>query len=363
MTETPQLLKPAAWPREAALSRLALFPADGFDLDELLAIKEQEKVPVHLVFPVRSSREAENLEQLLAILQPLSGRLIDHIWVAFGGQRPGRLSRLLQAEPRLQIFPARRLLPPDQREAPVGKGAVMRALLYHLVTRAGVTHPRAIVEFLDADIRPAYFHPGWVLGPVGALLRYPPIEAAKVVYQRPRGGRLNTMFRSLVALCPHPGVQALQKLVYLLSGEMAGTLRYWTRQPFKSGYGVETLILLSFALDLLQLSPGTADLDHLVQVYVGQMDHRHSPLTSTLRRNGLDQMAGNVFHTLLEGLAKAGIGPGFPENFAPELSIPLHEPGKAEKLGWLQVTLGDLSLPPLSAYPEVRAALGEENPQ
>ncbi|MCX5889788.1 MAG: hypothetical protein NTY36_10095 [Deltaproteobacteria bacterium] len=362
MTEPPQLIKPSEWPREAALPRLGLLPADGFNLDELLAIKQQEKVPVHVVFPVRTSREAENLEQLLAILQPLCGRLIDQIWVAFGGQRLGRLSRLPLAAPHVTIFPARQLLPPDQRGAPVGKGAVMRALLYHLVTRAGVTQPRSVIEFLDADIRPQYFHPGWVVGPVGAVLRYRQVEAAKVVYQRPRGGRLNTMFRSLVALCPHPAIQALQQLVYLLSGEMAGTLRYWTRQPFKSGYGVETAILLSFALDLLQLSPGTADLDHLVQVYIGRMDHRHSPLTSTPRRRGLDQMAGHVFHTLLEVLARAGIGPSFPENFVPKLSIPLHEQGKAERLGWLQVNLGDLSLPPLDACPEVRTALREVSP-
>ena len=363
MTEPPQLIKPSEWPRETALPRLALFPADGFNIDELLAIKQQGKVPVHVVFPVRSSREAENLERLLAVLQPLSGRLIDQIWVAFGGQRLGRLSRLTQADPHVRIFPARQLLPPDQRKAPVGKGAVMRALLYHLVTRAGLTHPRSVIEFIDADIRPNYFHRNWVVGPVGAILRYRQVEAAKVVYQRPRGGRLNTMFRSLLALCPHPAIQALQKLVYLLSGEMAGTLRYWTRQSFQSGYGVETLILLSFALDLLQLSPGTADLDHLVQVYVGQMDHRHSTLTSTPRRNGLDQMAGNVFHTLFEALARADIGPRLPENFAPKLSIPLHELGKAEHLGWLQVPLGDLTLPPLSAYPEVRTALGEVSPE
>lgn len=173
----------------------------------------------------------------------------------------------------------------------------MRALLYHLVTQAGVTHPRTVTEFLDADIRPQYFHPGWLLGPVGAILWYQQVEAAKVVYQRPRVGRLNTMLRSLLALCPQPGIQALQRLVYLLSGEMAGTLRFWTRQPFKTGYGVETLILLSFALNLLILSPGTADLEHLVQVYVSQMDHRHSPLISTPNQNGLDQMAGHVFHT------------------------------------------------------------------
>lgn len=363
MTETPQLIKPSEWPRGSVLPPLGLLAADSFNLDELMAIKQREQAPVHLVFPVGSSREAGNLEQLLAILQPLNGRFIDQIWLAFGGKSPGKLRRLTLAYPQVRIFPARQFLPPDQREAPLGKGAVMRAFLYHLVTQAEVTHPRAVIEFLDADIRPKYFHPGWVVGPVGAILWFQRLEAAKVVYQRPRGGRLNTMLRSLVALCPHPGMQALQKLVYLLSGELAGTLRFWTTQPFKSGYGVETLILLSFALNLLKLSPDSPDLEHLAQVYVGRMDHRHSPLTSALRQKGLDQMAGHVFHTLLEVLGKANIGPRLPGGFEPRLSIPLHEQGDAEKLGWLEVPLGDTSLPPLGACPEVRAALDKARPQ
>ena len=200
MTEPPKLIKPSEWPRNSA--PLGLLPAASFNLDELVAIKQREQAPVLVVFPVRSSRETENLQHLLTILQPLSGRFIDQIWIAFGGQRLGKLSRLTHAYPTVKIFPARRLLPPDQQEVPVGKGAVMRALLYHLVTQAGVTHPRTVIEFLDADIRPQYFHPGWVLGPVGAILWYQQVEAAKVVYQRPRGGRLNTMLRSLLAPLP-----------------------------------------------------------------------------------------------------------------------------------------------------------------
>ena len=142
---------------------------------------------------------------------------------------------------------------------------------------------------------------------MGAILWFHAVEAAKTVYQRPRGGRLNTMLRSLLALCPHAGVQALQKLAYLLSGEMAGTLKFWSRLPFKTGYGVETKTLLALALNQLGLVPGTPDLDHLVQVYVGRMDHRHAPLTSTPRTRGLDQMAGTVFHTLMESLMEVGL--------------------------------------------------------
>ena len=60
-----------------------------------------------------------------------------------------------------------RRLPPDQQGAPLGKGAAMRAFLYHLVVTENVTHPRAVVAFIDADIRPPYFHPRLGGGPGG----------------------------------------------------------------------------------------------------------------------------------------------------------------------------------------------------
>lgn len=339
---------------------LGLLLPGSLGLTQLIEIKQREKIPVQVVFPVASGREAKNLGLLLATLKPLQSRLIDQVWLAFGGQRPGRLSGLTESFDGVRIFKARQGLPPDQQQAPLGKGAVMRAFLHHLIVAQGVTHPRAVVAFLDADLRPPYFQPHWVAAPVGAILWFHTVEAAKIVYHRPRGGRLNAMLRSLLALCPHPGVQALKKLVYLLSGEIAGTLNFWTKVPFKSGYGVETLILLSLALDQLQLAPGTPDLAHLVQVYVGQMDHRHAPLTSTLRQRGLDQMAGSVFHTLDEALRQAGIMKWrSPALASPTLTIPLPESGYAAQPDWLEVPLGDVTLPPLQTCPEVRAALNQ----
>jgi hypothetical protein len=354
----PQVLRPQNWPRLAPLPLLGLIPAGSFDLKTVEHLKHEAGVPVHLVFPLGRTREAGNLHALLHLLQPLCSTFLDQVWVAFGGQRPAGLSRLTKTFPHVKIFPAARMRPPDQQQAPLGKGASMRAFLYHLVVHEGVTHPRAVVSFIDSDIRPPYFHPGWVVDPVGSIFWFHAAEAAKTVYHRPHGGRLNAMLRSLLALCPHSGVQALQKLAYLLSGEMTGTLKFWTSLPFKTGYGVETLTLLSFALDHLGLIPGTPDLEHLVQVYVGQMDHRHAPLTSTPRKPGLDQMAGAVFHTLMETLTAAGLL-HWQESpvVAPRLSIPVPRGAKGESLTWMEAPLADITLPPLASLPEVQAHL------
>jgi hypothetical protein len=139
---------------------------------------------------------------------------------------------------------------------------------------------------------------------------------------------------------------------------MAGTLKFWSRLPFKTGYGVETKTLLALALNQLGLSPGTPDLDHLVQVYVGQMDHRHAPLTSTPGKRGLDQMAGTVFHTLMESLVEVGLwrGPA-PLAEPPRLTIPVPDGDRGEPLAWMEVPLSDATLPPLATCPEVKALL------
>ncbi len=361
LSPPPEVIQPNRWERDAALPRLGLIPAGGFDPAEILAFKRAEAIPVHLVFPVGNAREARNLRKLLAIVRPLHGQLVDRVWIAFGGRRLGGLTELALEYPGLTVFEARQHLPPDQQEIPLGKGAAMRALLYHLIVHEGLDSPRAVVEFLDADIRAPYFSTRWIVDPVGALLRFRRVDAVKVVYHRPRGGRLNAMLRSLLALCPHPGVQALQQLAYLLSGEMAGTLHFWASLPFKSGFGVEILTLLSFALDHLGLSPDSPDLDRLVQVHVGQMDHRHAPLTSTNRRRGLDQMAGQVFHTLMEVLLRERIlfwGDSATET--PTLDIPLPVAPGQRTPDWLQVSIGDQSLPPLKTLMEVQQRLYPE---
>jgi len=121
---------------------------------------------------------------------------------------------------------------------------------------------------------------------------------------------------------------------------------------------VEILTLLSFALDHLGLAPGSPDLEHLVQVYVGRMDHLHATLISTPRKRGLDQMAGTVFHTLMESLMAADLlhwqGPA---TAPPRLSIPVPDGESGEPLTWMEVPMADVTMPPLVTLPEVRGRL------
>jgi len=46
--------------------------------------KENREYPVVVVFPTRGDEELLTLEREIQILQPLMGRLIDQIWIAFG---------------------------------------------------------------------------------------------------------------------------------------------------------------------------------------------------------------------------------------------------------------------------------------
>ncbi len=340
---------------------LGLIRADAWPVADLVALKQRQARPLHVVFPVKDSSEAANLEHLLTILQPLAGTFIDAGWLACGASDPGALALLPRQFPWLRLFVAQQAPPPDQVGCAWGKGAVMRALLHHLLDARHITDPRAIVQFLDADIRPGYFHTPWCLGPAGTLLWFTGVEAAKVVYFRPRGGRLNTFVRSLLAALPHPGLPRLQELVYLLSGEMAATMAFWSALPFKTGYGIEILILLLLALDQLQLQPGRPDLAALAQVFVGQMDHRHAPLRSDRRRAGLDQMAATVFHTLWEVLVQAGVLTWHQPTPAPgPLHLPLPAKTPSGPPQWLTVAVGEETLPPLRTLPAIAAIVAQE---
>ena len=353
-----EFLDPRRLGQDGSFPALGPIRADAFTHDDVLALKRAQSRPIHVVFPVKDAAEAANLEHLLALLDPLAQPLLDCGWLAFGGEDPGPLLELTQRYHWLRLFPAHKFPPPDQRNQDWGKGAVMRALLYHLIHNEKIADPRTIIQFFDADIKFSYFNVTWFLGAVGTLLWFHAVEAAKIVYFRPQGGRLNTFLRSLLAILPHPGIQRLQKLIYLLSGEMAATLKFWSSVPFKTGYGIEILLLLSLALDQVHLHPDKSDLEQVAQVFVGTMDHRHAPLHSTPEQPGLDRMAGNVFYTVFETLEQAGV-----VSWAGKKSIQrqlvLPTPGTEPDWHpeWLQVPVGETTLPPLKELPEIVAAL------
>jgi hypothetical protein len=121
---------------------------------------------------------------------------------------------------------------------------------------------------------------------------------------------------------------------------------------------VELLILLALALDQVGLSAELPDLAHLMQVYVGHMDHRHAPLISSRRRQGLDQMAANIFHTLMETLRESGLLKWqVPPLTRPVMRLPLRNANPSELPAWLETVIGEATLPPLRTCAEVQQVL------
>jgi hypothetical protein len=300
--EIMEAVDPDLLGRKIKMPPFSLLRMHSIDRERVELIKEKENIPVIVVFPARGDEELLSLEREIQILQPLMGRLIDQIWIAFGGSEHDDIP-LMAKKYGVEVFYAKWNGMNDAGRNDSGKGFSMRGLLYHLCTRNAVTNPRAIIEFIDADIKDGYFNPRWVIDPVGSILWFEEIEVAKIVYHRPFGGRLNAFINPLISVFDHPALNPLKNLIYSLSGEIAGTLKFWLSVPFKQNFGIEMKILTSLALNRVGIRHNGCDLEHVIQVFMGEMDHKHSSLRSTEKVKGLDAMAKEVFQTFLRSSA------------------------------------------------------------
>jgi hypothetical protein len=357
--EAMEPIDPEKAGRSASLPPLSLLLVHSMDREKVERIKEEEKIPVIVVFPARGDEELLTLEREVQILQPLMGRIIDEIWIAFGGSEHDDIP-LMARKYGAKVFHAHRNGMNDARRGDSGKGLSMRGLLYHLVADRQLTDPRTIVQFIDSDIKEGFFNPRWVIDPAGALLWFKKIEVAKIVYHRPFGGRLNAFITPFLSVFDHPALNPLKNLLYFLSGEIAGTLKFWLSVPFKQNFGIEMKILTSLALNKVKLRQNRDDLNHVLQVFMGEMDHKHSALRSTARVKGLDAMAKEVFQSFLEDLTAEGLirmdkGLCFSNRLQVSTVTPAAEGG--EEMG----TPSRLNLPsnektffPLKDLPEIR---------
>lgn len=358
--EAMEPIDPEKAGRLANLPPLSLLLVHSMDREKVEHIKEDEKVPVLVVFPARGDEELLTLEREIQILQPLMGRIIDEIWIAFGGSEHDDIP-LMARKYGAKVFYAHRNGMNDARRGDSGKGLSMRGLLYHLVADRRLVDPRAIIQFIDSDIKEGYFNPRWVIDPAGALLWFKKIEVAKIVYHRPFGGRLNAFLTPFLSVFDHPALNPLKNLLYFLSGEIAGTLKFWLSVPFKQNFGIEMKILTSLALNKVKLHQNRADLSHVLQVFMGEMDHKHSALRSTARVKGLDAMAKEVFQSFLEDLTAEGLirmekGLCFSNRLQVSTVTPAAEGG--EEMGTpcrLNLPSNEKTFFPLKDLPEVQA--------
>ncbi len=361
LVEIMETIHPEKVGRKEIFPSLSLLMVHSMDREQVEEIKKKEGIPVIIVFPTRGDEELLTLEREIQILQPLMGRLIDQIWIAFGGSEHDDVP-LMAKKYGAHVFYARWNGMNDASHGDSGKGLSMRGLIHHLCTVEGLNQPNAVIEFIDADIREGFFNPRWVIDPVGSVLWFEEVEVAKLVYHRPLGGRLNAFITPFISIFDHPAIDPLKKLLYFLSGEIAGTLKFWLSVPFKQNFGIEMKILTSLAFNKVKLLPGSDDLRHVIQVFIGEMDHKHSPLRSTAKVKGLDAMAKEVFQAFLEDLSEDGLirlenGLGFSDRLQISTVTPSAEGG--EEMGTpskLDMPSREKTFSPLKHLPEIRAA-------
>lgn len=259
------------------------FRGDEFaDLDELLALKARQGVTISLALPALN--EAATLGPLI---DTLKGALFDTVplldEIVLIDSNSTDDTREIAATRGVPVHIHQEVLP--HYGAFAGKGEALWKSLY--VTRGD------IVVWVDTDIRD--IHPRYVYGLVGPLLREPRLQFTKGFYRRPivvggqlvatGGGRVTELAARPLFNLFYP---ELSGFLQPLSGEYAGRRAVLERQPFFTGYGVETGLLIDLLHDV--------GLEALAQVDLHERVHRNQEL------HGLSRMAFAINQVVMQRL-------------------------------------------------------------
>jgi glucosyl-3-phosphoglycerate synthase len=202
-----------------------------------------------------------------------------------------------------------------------------------------------IVVWVDTDV--SSFHPKFVYGIVGPLLRRPEISFVKAFYRRPLnvdgelqatgGGRVTELAARPILNLFFP---ELSGIIQPLSGEQGGRRALLEQLPFFSGYGVETGLLI----DVLR----AAGLGAIAQTDMRQRIHRNQSLFS------LSKMSFEILQVALKRVGEARGVQWEDANSTMKLISPTDD-------GHFHLALeaiGDTELPPMTTIPEYRAKRG-----
>lgn len=234
------------------------------DIQRLVALKQQQRLTISLGLPALNEEETIGgmLEQLLKTLVH-DAPLIDEI--ALIDSRSTDRTREIAQSLGVPVYIHQEILP--QYGAFYGKGEALWKSLYVL--------KGDIIAWCDTDIK--NFHPRFVYGVIGPLLREPRLAYCKGFYRRPiqfgeqvaatGGGRVTELTARPLLNLFYP---ELSGMVQPLSGEYAGRRSALEQAPFFTGYGVETGLLI----DLLERH----GLGALAQVDLQQRIHRNQEL-------------------------------------------------------------------------------------
>lgn len=311
--------------------------AEFEDLKRLVALKQQQRLTISLGLPALN--EEETIGEIIAALKQSmvdDVPLLDEIVLIDSGStdRTCEIARELG----VPVHVHQDILP--QYGSFVGKG---EALWKSLHVMQG-----DILAWVDTDIR--NFHPRFVYGIIGPLLREPHLMYCKGFYRRPiqmgetisatGGGRVTELTARPLLNLFYP---ELSGMVQPLSGEYAARRSAIEEVPFFTGYGVETGLLI----DLLQ----NHGLSALAQVDLQQRVHRNQELVP------LSKMAFAITQVVMQRLEeRQRVRLVEPIN----QSMKLITPSESEQFHLEVRQIRDHERPAMATVPEYRRVRGLE---
>ncbi len=234
------------------------------DLQRLLALKQQQGVRISLGLPTLN--EEQTIGEIIGQVQEHlieKTPLLDEVVLIDSGSQDR--TREIAAAHGIPVYIHQEILP--QYGAFYGKGEALWKSLYVLTGD--------IIAWCDTDIK--NFHPRFVYGVIGPLLRERRLVYSKGFYRRPiqfgekvqasGGGRVTELTARPLLNLFYP---ELSGMLQPLSGEYAGRRFALEAVPFFTGYGVETGLLI----DLLERH----GLSSLAQVDLLERIHRNQEL-------------------------------------------------------------------------------------
>lgn len=259
------------------------FSSEEFaDLQRLMMLKQQQGVTISLALPALNEEETigtiiEGTKRLLQDEVPLLDELV------LIDSRSSDRTREIAEELGIPVHIHQEILP--QYGSFHGKGEALWKSLFVL--------KGDIIAWIDTDIK--NFHPRFVYGILGPLLREPKLQYSKGFYRRPilqaeeliaaGGGRVTELTARPLFNLFFP---ELSGMVQPLSGEYAGRREALEQLPFFTGYGVETGMLI----DLLE----RFGLNAIAQVDLQQRIHRNQALVP------LSKMAFAIIQVVIQRL-------------------------------------------------------------
>ncbi len=273
------------------MGRVKNFEAAYFTRDRVTALKGNKKI--YAVFSTYGEREAELIRQKIGLLKSDASGVVDKCILSHrreGNKIESTERNAKESWEDVEVIVCNDLSVPDMGKEK-GKGADMRRCLYYInsVLRGAVAEEDFIVIFLDADVHTRYFGTHFIYGLAGAVLSG--YDFAKASFWREMGRVKKYVAQPLFSVIDHPMLKGLSELAYPLSGEVAGTIKFFNSVHFWQRYGIET------GIDIDSCAGGYK----IADVNLGLYDHEHHDDLS------IQKMSFGIIRTFMKQLLDYGI--------------------------------------------------------